>query len=154
MFAYETDQGFDHKQHMFGVSGSMSKVQIVVPGDAGSLLLNYGSVKPTVDDERKAALGGGSLNSYRRWNLEASYSYPINREKIRSVHFDYRHYKEMSPPAAVKAAGLDRHRLGLVRLDLDQGFFLQYSRGSLPFDVRSVRAVKIGWSTNLEPLAK
>lgn len=154
VFAYETDQGFDHKQHVLGVSGSMSKVQIVVPGDAGSLLLNYGSVKPTADTERKTALANGSLDSYRRWNLEASYSYPINRERIRSVHFDYRHYQEMSPPTAVKTAGLDRHRLGLVRVDLDQGFFLQYSRGSLPFDVRSVSAVKIGWSTNLEPLAK
>lgn len=148
---YETDQSFDHKQHMFGVAGSMSKVQIAVPGDAGSLLLNYGSVKPTSDTERKAAIGGNASDSYRRWNLEASYSYPINREKIRAIHFDYRHYQETSAPAAVKSAGLDRHRLGLVRLDLDQGFFVQYSKGSLPFDARSVRAVKIGWSTNIGP---
>jgi hypothetical protein len=151
LFSFETDQSLDQKQHLFGVSGAMSKVGIVRNGDAGSVLLNYGSVKPTSDTERKAALGAAGTDRYRRWNLELSYSVPVNREKIRALHLDYRHYQETAAPAAVTSAGLDRHRLGLVRVDLDQGFFLQYSRGSLPFDVRSVRAVKLGWSTNIAP---
>lgn len=148
VFAFETDQAFDDRQTMFGVAASVSKVRIVVPGDAGSVLLNYGSVRPDADAERKKLTT--SLETYRRWNLEVSYSIPVNQRRLRSIDFDYRHYQETGAPSAVRAAGLDRHQLGLVRANLDQDFFIQYSRGSLPFDARSERAVRIGWSLKFE----
>lgn len=145
---YETDQGFAHRQSMFGLVGSVSKVGSLRPGDAGSIIVNYGSVNPTRNEERKRLLG--SLGNYRRWNAEFSYSIPVNRAKLRSIDLNYRLYREASPVDAIKAAGLDRNRLALVRANLDQDFFLQYSRGSLPFDLNSERALMIGWTMKLE----
>jgi len=150
MLTYETDQSFDNKQFMYGVTGSASKVRILVPGDAGTLMLGYGTVDPSTDTARKRALAGADLSTYQRWNAEVSYSFPINKSKVRSLDFDYRHYQETSPPTAVEAAKLDRHHLGLVRVNLEGDFFLQYSHGSLPFDQQSERAVKIGWSLKFE----
>lgn len=145
---FETDQGFDNKQRMFGLTGTVSKVGSLMPGDAGSVIANYGTVNPTKDETRKKLVG--SLNSFRRWDLEVSYSIPVNKQKVRSIDFDYRHYQEVGAPAQIKAAGLDRNRLGIIRVNLDQDFFVQYSKGSLPFDQKSARAVKIGWSASFE----
>lgn len=145
---YETDQSFDNRQHMFGLTASITKVSVLRNGDAGTLILNYGSVNPKNDAERERVLG--NLDSFRRMNAELSYSIPINRSRLRSLEFNYRHYQEASAPGAIKAAGLDKQRLGLIRANLEQDFFIQYSRGKLPFDLRSERAVKIGWSLKLE----
>jgi hypothetical protein len=147
-FAYETDQGFDNKQHLFGIAASASKVRILIPGDAGSAQLGFGSVVPDKNEERKKLLG--SLSTFKRWDAELSYSIPIRNKALRSIDFDYRHYQEVNAPDAIKAAGMDRNRLGLVRANLDHDFFLQYSRGSLPFDQKSERAVKLGWSMKFE----
>lgn len=146
--AFETDQGFDHKQTMFGLTTTVSKVRWFIPGDAGSLIANFGTVDPSKNKERQALLG--NLNSFRRWDVEVSYSIPIRNPKVRSVDFDYRHYQEVSAPSQIRSAGLDRNRLGLVRVNLDQDFFLQYSRGSLPFDQKSERTIKLGWSMKFE----
>jgi hypothetical protein len=145
---YETDQSFDNRQHMFGVTASVTKVSVLRNGDAGTLILNYGSVKPSNDAERERVLG--NLDSFRRVNAELSYSIPVNRKQLRSIDFNYRHYQETGASGAIKAAGLDEQHLGLIRANLDQDFFIQYSRGALPFDLRSERAVKIGWSLKLE----
>lgn len=145
---FETDQSFANKQLAYGLSAAASKVSILKPGDAGSVLLHMARVDPRQDVARKTA--EGSLHGFPRWNLEASYSLNLSHPKLRSIDFNYRHYQELSPSRAIRAAGLDRNRLGLVRLNLDQDFFLQYSRGSLPFDQRSVRAVKIGWTAKFE----
>jgi hypothetical protein len=151
LVAYETDQGFDNKQYMVGLAASASKVTIFTPGDAGSVLLNFGNVNPSTDAQREKLLGSlGSLSSFKRWNLELSYSVPINKSKVRSIDFNYRHYQEISPPAAIRDADLDRYRIGLIRINLDQDFFVQYSRGSLPFDQRSERTIKLGWSLKFE----
>ena len=146
--AWETDQSLENRQFVYSLLGSISKVGTIVNGDAGSLLLGYGRVNVQEDKAREAL--GIPLEDYRRWSAELSYSLPMNMRRFRSVDFNYRAYAEVSPPAAVRAAGLHRHRLGLVRLNLDQDFFVQYSRGSLPFDEKSARAVKIGWEYKLE----
>jgi hypothetical protein len=148
LLAYETDQGFDNKQYMYGLAASASKVTIFTPGDAGSVLLNFGNVNPSTDMQREQLLG--SLEAFKRWNLELSYSVPINKSKVRSIDFNYRHYQEIGPPAAIRDADLDRYRIGLIRINLDQDFFVQYSRGSLPFDQRSERTIKLGWSLKFE----
>lgn len=145
---YETDQSFEKKQYMFSMVGVASKVSTIVNGDAGSIIANYGTVNPTKDETRTKLTG--NKDNFRRWDLEVSYSVPVRSTKVRSIDFDYRHYQEVSAPTVIKTAGLDRNRLGLIRANLDQGFFVQYSKGSLPFDQRSERAVKIGWSALLE----
>lgn len=145
---YETDQGFDNKQYSFGLNAAASKVTIIKNGDSGSIFLNVARVNPTSDTARKTA--EGKLEPFNRWNFETSYTLNTNQNKLRSIDLNYRHYQEISPSSAIKVAGLDRKRIGLVRFNLDQDFFVQYSRGSLPFDQKSVRAVKIGWAAKFE----
>ncbi|WOB06568.1 hypothetical protein [Piscinibacter gummiphilus] len=156
VFKFETDQGLDNKQHMFGISGQYSiPMGTLWPGDVGSLMLNYGSVKPTSNDARKAQVG--NLDSFRRIEMELTYTLPVNRGKLWKLDFGYRHFQELNPPEAIKASGMDRNRLGIVRARLTPSdpsqkdwYFIQYSRGSLPFDKATERAVKIGWNLQLE----
>ncbi len=145
---YETDQGFENKQFSFGLNAAASKMSILRNGDTGSIFLNLARVNPNKDAARKAA--EGNLNSFNRWNFEASYTINTNQDKLRSIDFNYRHYQEISPTAAIKSAGLERNRIGLIRFNLEKEFFAQYSRGSLPFDEKSVRAIKIGWTGNFD----
>jgi hypothetical protein len=145
---YETDQSFENKQFSYGLNLAASKVSILKAGDAGSALISVGRVNPKDDAKRKSA--EGKLDDFSRWNLELSYSLNLNHKKLSSIDFNYRHYQEISPSGAIKAVGLDRNRLGLIRLNLEQDFFVQYSRGSLPFDQKSERAVKAGWTTKFE----
>lgn len=145
---YETDQSLANKQLALGASAGASKVSIFQNGDAGSIMFILARVNPIDDTARKTA--EGKLDAFQRWNLEVSYSLNINSQKLRSVDVNYRHYQEISPSTAIKNAGLDRNKLGLIRLNLDQGFFLQYSSGSLPFDQRSERAVKVGWTAKFD----
>lgn len=147
-FAYETDQGFEKRQHMVGLTTSVSKVRIFTAGDSGSILLSYGTVKPSNDINRENI--SGSLKSFRRWDAEISYSIPLFYKKIRSIDFNYRIYQEVNAPTALKNAGMDRNQFGLIRINFDQDFFFQYSRGSLPFDQKSERVVKLGWSLKFE----
>lgn len=145
---YETDQSLDDRQYSLGAVGAVTKVSTFTNGDAGTIILGYASVNPIDDDTRQRLIG--NLENFRRWNAEISYSYPINRTKVRSVDLNYRLYREIDAPVAIALAGLDKHQLWLVRLNLDEGFFLQYSKGSLPFDQREVRSVKAGWALKLE----
>lgn len=145
---YETDQSFENKQFSYGLNIAASKVTIFKNGDAGNIELSLGRVNPKEDAKRKAV--DGTLSDFSRWNIELSYSLNLNQNKLRSVDLNYRHYQEISPSSTIRFAGLDRNRLGLIRLNLEQGFFVQYSRGSLPFDQKSERAIKVGWTAKLE----
>lgn len=148
---FETDQGFEHKQSLFGLSVSHTL------GYFG-LGLTYAEVKPNKDEDRQKLVG--NLNKFKRWNAELAFSMPIHNPyetadssalvKFRSIEAGYRHYQEIDAPSAIKTAGKDRNRLGLVRLNFDGDFFLQYSKGSLPFDQKSERAWQVGWTSKFE----
>jgi hypothetical protein len=149
--AFETDQGFEHKQSLLGLSVSHTL------GYFG-LGLTYAEVKPNKDADRQKLVG--NLDKFKRWNAEFAFSMPIHNPyetanssalvKIRSIEAGYRHYQEIGAPSAIKTAGKDRNRLGLVRLNLDGDFFLQYSKGSLPFDKKGERAWQVGWTSKFE----
>lgn len=146
---FETDQSMDDRQYMYGVAASASKRGLLGQGDIGSVIITFGSVNPTQDAERKRLLG--VLENYRRWEGEATYSVGIaHNEWMRSLDLGLRVFKETNPPGAVAAEGLDRHRWGVVRLNLKNDLFLQYSGGSLPFDKSNERAIRAGWSMKLE----
>lgn len=146
---FETDQGLDDKQYMYGVSAAATKRGLLRKNQIGTVILSFGSVNPRQDAERKRLLG--TLDNYRRWELEATTSFGLPENKMmRSIDLGLRAFKEMNPPAEIAAAELDRHRWGVVRLNLKNDMFIQYSRGSLPFDQRSTRAIKAGWALQLE----
>lgn len=163
---YETDQSFDNKQFVFGLKGTYTNLAGCTSSTVGGacepalhfLGLSAGlqRVNPSTDKARKTALAGASLENYQRWEFEGFYKYNLPREwnYLSDVEFNYRHFQELSPPAVIREAGLYRHRLGLVRLNFGLAgkgatavtpkMFVQYSKGSLPFDTNSERMVKIG----------
>ncbi len=153
----ETTQDLDKRQSQFGLSGVLAKFNALTLGDTVSVLTMYGTVQPDKDEERKALLG--QLSRYERWNLEATYSMPLMRaseakddpiwRKPRSLELGYRHWQEVDAPYALRSAGMDRQRLGYLRLNLDGDYFIQFSKGRQPFDQKSQRAIKLGWELKL-----
>lgn len=151
---YETDQERKNSQHVYGLVLSTSKVVTSgrMVGAGIGLDLGYATVDPKGDEDRKKLLG--NLDSYRRWNGELTFLLPINAELFSAVEFYYRYYREVSPPPAVANAGMDRHKLWLIRLRIlpgsapqglaPNGLYIDYASGSLPFDKKTDRAVKLG----------
>lgn len=154
---YETDQSFDNKQFVFGAAATATYM-FGLQGETGfldnseaALNIGFARVNPATDKTRKTALAGTPMDSYQRWETEGYFNYLPQGDWgfVRNVEFNYRHFQELSPPAAVKQSGLQRHRLGIIRVNLPDKFFIQYSRGSLPFDTKSERVVKFGWEYKL-----
>jgi hypothetical protein len=150
----ETDQSFDDKQ--FGYSLELRGGVNNPLGPEGWLLayLNFGRIDPKGDHARSKALGGASLSAYPRWDAEAIYHIDlkgrIGGTSLRSLEVQYRHFQEVGAPVAIENAGLDRHRLGTVRLNFRDDLFVAFSKGSLPFDKQSDRSVKIGFAYQLK----
>lgn len=149
----EADQSFDNKQFAYLLQLSSHTNDPLGPKGWLWAYLNFGRIDPKGDEARKTALGGSGLSAYNRWDVEAIYHYylrgSLGGTNLKSLEVQYRHFQEVGAPGAVKAAGLDRHRLGTVRLNMANGLFVAYSKGSLPFDKQSDRAVKVGWSYQL-----
>lgn len=159
---YETDQSFDNQQYVYGLRGTFTDL----PGCAAGVVcdrmnflglsLGIQRVDPSKDKARKAALGGGAMEPYERAEFEGFYKFylPSQWRYLSDVEFNYRHFQELDPSDTIRRAGLQRHRLGLVRLNfgwggkgataVDPSMFIQYSRGSLPFDTKAERVVKVG----------
>ncbi|HYL87541.1 MAG TPA: hypothetical protein VEU32_02110 [Burkholderiales bacterium] len=149
---YETDQSLDNKQSEVGVRATWAKYGFVDPkkNDFIALHGHIGKVDPTNDKQRKAALGTENPPSYNRWDVEALFMYPLNFSQVNGIELNYRYFKEISPPAAISAAGLDNHYLGTVRLGLKNDFYIAYSSGKLPFDRQSDKIFEAGWSFKLQ----
>ena len=151
-------QNLERRQSIWGLNGLVAKGSFLTKGDTASMQVMYGLVNPDKDPQRLALLG--HLESFKRWNLESRYELPFTRQgekaddpvwqKPRSLEFGYRHSQEVGAPSLVQAAGLDRHRLGYVRLSLEGGYFIQYAQGRQAFDTASARSVKVGWSMQLQ----
>ena len=160
---YETDQSFENRQFVFGLRGTFTNLQGC--GAAGQVCesmnflgvsLGLQRVNPSNDDARKTALAGASMDNYQRVEFDGFYKYYLPKawRYVSDIEFNYRHFQELNPSDAIRQAGLHRNRLGLVRLNLGWGgkgstavdptMFVQYSRGSLPFDTKSERVVKVG----------
>ena len=150
----ESDQGFDNRQLLWALQfrGGWNNPL----GGRGWALgyLNLGRIEPGADVIRKKTLGGVDLKSYRRWDAELIYHKDLKGQVgplvLKSLEFAYRHFQEVSASAGVKQAGIDRHRLGTVRLNVGDEYFVAYSRGRLPFDKQSDRSIKVGWTYKFE----
>lgn len=149
----ETDQGLDQRQFGYALQ-TRTFVNNPIGHGWGLLFLNYGQVDPAKDDQRKKALGGGDLKRFDRWDAEAVLHHDLKGSvggmKLDSIELQYRHFQEVAPSSAIRAAGLNRFRLGTVRVNLDDRMFVAYSRGRLPFDKQTDRTVKIGFSLKLD----
>lgn len=162
---YETDQSFENKQFVAGLRGTFTYLAGCNAQGAAScepkldflgISAAIQRVNPTTDSTRKAALSGGPLDNYQRGEFEVFYKYNLPKDwnYVSDVELNYRHFQELSPPDLIRQAGLDRQRLGLIRLNFGLAgkgslattpkMFVQYSSGKLPFDTKSDRVVKIG----------
>ena len=75
---------------------------------------------------------------------------PLLDKTVEGFEFNYRYFKESSAPGAVKAAGLDTFFLRTFRLNLAKEFFIAYSSGKLPFDVKNDDFFELGLSYKLQ----
>ena len=143
---YETNQGFDNKQSVYGVKGTYAKYGVLSQNDFVAIDIGYGRVDPKDDKERQTALGASPLAAYYRMDTEFLYMYPTKWKAMPTIEFNYRHFQERSAPAAVAQAGLDRFRLATIRFGLPSDMFVAYGSGKLPFNRRSDQHLEIGWS--------
>ena len=158
---YEIDQSFENKQYVYGIRGTFTNLlgcaaAVVCDRNFLGISLGIQRVDPAKDNKRKAALGGAAMDNYERMEFEGFYKYylPKSWRYLSDIEFNYRHFQELNPSEVTRQAGLYRNRIGLVRLNfgwggkgataVDPSMFVQYSRGSLPFDTKSERVVKVG----------
>lgn len=147
---YESDQGFENEQSVYGLGGTYGKYSLLANNDFIAFDLGYGQVDPKDDTARKQALGGASLEPYYRWDFEFLYMIPISSEKITGLELNYRYFMENDAPAAIKAASLDEFQLATIRLALQHDLYLAYSSGKLPFDRKDDQIFQIGFSYKLQ----
>ncbi len=145
----EADQSFDNEQVVVGGHVTWSTGDLMARDDFLSLDFGFGRVEPGDDTQRKTALAVAELDSYDRAEFEAVYQIPTGWSVVRVVELNYRHYSEIDAPAAIKAANLDIHEIGTIRLGLPQNLFVAYSAGRLPFDRENDETVQIGLSYEL-----
>lgn len=151
LLRYETDQDFDDKQSVYGIRVTYGKMHVPFKNDVFAVDVSRGQIDPTDDAGRAAALGTTSLNRYYRTDLEVLYIHTLNwKNLVQSIEFNYRYFRESSPPGAIEAAGLDRHQLITYRIGLPKDLFIAYSKGKLPFDRRDDRIFEIGLSYKLQ----
>jgi hypothetical protein len=147
---YESDQSFDNHQSVYGLKATYVKLGIFQEADWVALDLSTGRVNPQGDTEREQALGTTDLRGYYRTDAEFVYRCTVGVSIIDTFEFNYRYFRESSPPAQVEAAGLDRHHLTTFYLGLPKDLFIAYSTGTLPFDRRSDRIFEVGLTFKLQ----
>lgn len=105
-------------------------------------------VQPRDDPARKAALGG-SLDSFRRWDVELMAIIPLTQTRaLQGVELRHLRFHEIKPAAAIKSAGLHETKLSSVYFRLPKGMFVAYSKGGVPFDRKDSKILQLGWSTD------
>ena len=97
------------------------------------------------DDKTRQLTGDDS--DYWRWRAEVSLKAPIGTigEDVFFFSANYRYYEEISPSTAIKLADLDRNSFTTLTVGGDEGVFVSYSAGELPFGVRNAQVYELGW---------
>lgn len=147
--ALEGDQNYDNRQTVAALQagatfGDSTKKFI-------AMIASYGEVDASEDDIRKAITDEEVFN---RISVEIHTQIPLNLRKGRkyspkAISINYRYYGEVDPPDSVEAVGQDEFQWGVVRLKFENGIYLAYSKGKLPFDTASDSALEVGFSHNL-----
>jgi hypothetical protein len=124
-----------------------------------SLRVTLDRLDPDSDDPRTLLAGDDDFN---RASAELAFQTQVASINGHAVRFNisYRYFYELSAPAAVESAGLDR--FGYTRATLrfpaqllplfasdSYEFFVGYTKGQLPFDLQSDAALELGITSNL-----
>jgi hypothetical protein len=131
----------------------------------------FPSLRVTLDrlhadgDQQRIALAGPG--DFTRASAELAFQTQLASINGQSIRFNasYRYFHELSAPQAIRAADLDRfdflraslrfpaNLLPLFKTN-DYEFFVGYTKGQLPFDLRGNQAVEVGITTNLSLLGE
>jgi hypothetical protein len=97
------------------------------------------------DDAPRALVG--ETGDYSRLRLEASFRTPVARYGADELYVSvsYRYYEELDASAAVRAADLDSFRYFTVALGGDDGIYVSYTDGRLPFDFVDDQVFELGY---------
>ena len=106
-------------------------------------------VVPTNDSVRKAVTG--ALNPFTRLRFEASFKTEAANVGGQTIWFsaDYRWHHQLSPSQVLINAHIATFNYFSCNLSASNGFFVGYSAGALPFDIKSTVVYSIGFSYNL-----
>jgi len=123
----------------FSVSG------VAIP----EVLFGLDYVVPTSDSLRQAVTG--SLSPFTRVRFEASFKTLAAQVAGQTIWFsaDYRWYHQLNAPQAIINAHIAHSNYFICALTASNGFFVSYSTGALPFDLKSTAVYGIGFNYNL-----
>ena len=145
----EADQEFQQTQTLIGGHLTYAKFSVFGQNDFFAVDITYGRIDPGDDQNRKTALGTTELTAYYRWGGEVLYMYPTGWNFIETIELNYRIFYEPNAPTAIRAAHLETHQLGTIRIGLPANLFVAYSVGKLPFDVEDDHILALGFSYKL-----
>lgn len=158
----EGDQRFDQRHYTYGVEANFSKSLggqrwILNP----VLTLGFEQVDPKGDLAREAA--GASEDIYGRAFGAIGFTSNLGRVRGQTIKlsFSLRYFSEISPEAAVRAAGLDTYRYTAVALQIPaatfpgfdntrNSFVLSYATGELPFNRSSDKTLELGFRHDVD----
>ena len=173
--SYETDQTFDRNQYAVGVklgvdvkawnpTSGLAKANVfdwpaallrVLTGtDSGfhpsgssipTLEAQLQRVTPGSSPERDAAGGSGAFNRVQLTLRSRSRAAELGDGNLVWLDLTWRHFREMGPSDAIRAAGLDRSTRFLVVLEGPTGFTVSWATGRLPLDTTDGDRWGLGW---------
>ncbi|MGN6397719.1 MAG: hypothetical protein ACTHMI_19255 [Mucilaginibacter sp.] len=114
-----------------------------------SALFGLDYVTPEQDSLRKAVTG--ALDPFFRLRFEAAFKTKAAAVGKQIIYFsaDYRWYKELNASDAIKNAQIDHFNYFVATLESNNGFFVNYTTGKLPFDKKSSNVYGIGFHYDL-----
>jgi hypothetical protein len=103
-------------------------------------------VIPSNDTLRKSI--EGNLNPFPRLKFESGFRTLVARVKNESVYFDanIRYYQEVNASESIRKAHLANHLYYVMALQSSSGFYVSYTNGKLPFDVKNDQVYAIGFN--------
>lgn len=96
-------------------------------------------------DALRAAAGDDS--NYWRARVEVSFKTPVGQvsDEVYFFSANYRLFQELDAAAAVKAAQREQYSFLQVALGGDDGVYVSYATGELPFGVANAQVYELGW---------
>jgi hypothetical protein len=113
-----------------------------------SALMGVDYVIPNQDSLRQAVTGG--LNPFSRFRFEASFKTKAARVANKAIYFsaDFRWYRELFATSAELGAGIASQTYFVATLESNNGFFVSYTAGRLPFDKKDNNVYGLGFHYN------
>lgn len=111
-----------------------------------SLVVGLDQVDPSKDEDRLKI--DPNKSRFDRWRAEVAFKTRImswNGQKL-FVRAAYRRFHERNASGAIENANRDDFEYVVVKVDLPGKFFVSYSHGKLPFDLKSQAVYALGWA--------